>query len=373
MQPPNPLEEQCQALFRRHRAGDTQALNELATVLSPVVFAYLHTRVTADRETIEDLTQEAVFQIVRKIDEYEPQSRFLPWAFTVANHRAIDLLRRKRLPMAATSAEEPGRRIPAAPISLIPRRSAKLTPRPDQAERLNAMRDCLAELKPEFRAVMVLRSQGVKFVDIARSLGIRPGTAASRSGRGLILLRECFATKVSEGQFPELCIASTEPKPVMGQNAWSTGVALRRTKDFHEQESSQRRRAAWPTWCQADFWRQVAEASTLVKYWQRAFDACPTETRFLAARQNNSWRPTEQKHIFEDRCAFCAKALDMLDRLEAEERPPLEIAPDGAGLTHTARTNPRALPGQLRPWLPGYLRRNGCDAGLTEQFLKHIA
>jgi len=152
---------------------------------------------------------------------------------------------------------------------------------------------------------------------------------------------------------------------------------------------------------QADFLRSVQESPA--RHSLRTPE-CPSEPRLIDARQGDNWTPQERKHVFTDRCPFCLKVLDMLQRLDQDEEknggqaPPIVqaayqtwlqglevptftppetaepagIAPNGAGLTLIARKDPLALKYRLRPWLPGYLRRNGVEEGQADAFLDYI-
>ena len=92
--------------------GRETAFRELIRRYERPVFSLIF-RMVRDRETAEDLSQEAFIKVLNHIDRYRPEFKLSSWLFKIANNVAIDYLRKRQLPtisidgspMAASAAE----------------------------------------------------------------------------------------------------------------------------------------------------------------------------------------------------------------------------------------------------------------------------
>ncbi len=143
-------------LFRRHWRRAHRA-------------AYL---VVQDPAAAEDIAQESFLAAIRALDRFDRRRPFGPWLHRITVNRAIDFARARSL----------------RGESALPAAAAGTAPEPDalSAELLAA----LAELSPEFRAVVVLRYV-LEYTpgEIGEILGLPRGTVNSRLRRGLDRLR----------------------------------------------------------------------------------------------------------------------------------------------------------------------------------------
>ncbi|MCH9683825.1 MAG: sigma-70 family RNA polymerase sigma factor, partial [Deltaproteobacteria bacterium] len=123
-----------------------------------------------------------VFRALPKFDRHGP-ARLSTWILTIASHRAIDELRRRRLdtrPFDPTSFEVPAND------------RADTTAERTMLARL--LSDAIDSLSPEYRAAFVLREyHGLEYAEIAKALGIDLGTVKSRLSRARARLRESLA------------------------------------------------------------------------------------------------------------------------------------------------------------------------------------
>lgn len=101
-------------------AGDREAYEQLLGELSAAIEAYLRSRF-GGWESLEDCVQESLLAIHRARHTYDSRRPFRPWLFTIVRHKALDLLRRRRVREAAASLEagpeppaEPGLRLDGA-------------------------------------------------------------------------------------------------------------------------------------------------------------------------------------------------------------------------------------------------------------------
>ena len=142
--------------------------------------AYL---VTRDRETVQDVVQEALIQIWVDLPSYRPFGSFRAWILKILLNKARRHYRRKRVETVELG-EASG--LPANDQS--PEEAAE---REDEAQH---MREALEKLSTNHREVVVLRYYGELTVpEIARTLDLREGTVKSRLNRALERLQQALS------------------------------------------------------------------------------------------------------------------------------------------------------------------------------------
>jgi RNA polymerase sigma-70 factor (ECF subfamily) len=91
------------------------AFLETITQLRPRLHRYC-SRMTGSVMDGEDVVQEALFEVYRKLDQYDESRPLAPWLFKIAHNRCIDLLRRRGVRVEAeTAAMSPDFVMPAPP------------------------------------------------------------------------------------------------------------------------------------------------------------------------------------------------------------------------------------------------------------------
>lgn len=150
------------------RAGDDGALAALFRRWSSPLLRYLE-RMVGDAAVAEDLVQETFLRVHRARERYAPDARFSTWLYTIANHLALNELRRPRRQREHRSVDEDedGR----APLVLVgepPRTEERI-----DARRVGtAVEAALAELPERQRAALWLSAvEGLSYAEIASSLG----------------------------------------------------------------------------------------------------------------------------------------------------------------------------------------------------------
>jgi len=173
-------------LLREAQRGSEEALEALVRRHWPMAHraAFL---VIGDATAAEDVAQEALVAAIRSLDRFDLRRPFGPWLHRIAVNRAIDHARARasRGEIASGSAEEAERRAGAGGFV-------------DGAEddpRLGELRQALAGLSPEHRAIVAMRflldlSPG----EIAAELDLPRGTVNSRLRRAL----DHLATEIGE-------------------------------------------------------------------------------------------------------------------------------------------------------------------------------
>jgi RNA polymerase sigma-70 factor (ECF subfamily) len=172
-----------QGLVRAATNGDAAAIEGLVVEFWPFAYriAYL---LLGERESAEEVAQDALLRAVTALDSFQPGRPFEPWLGRIAANCAYDAHRRsRRIPEPVEDAEAG---LTAGDDDLadeIARNSL-----PDELER------ALAALRPEFRVAVVLRHLLDYGPDeIAEIVGVGAGTVRTRIHRGLVALRTALA------------------------------------------------------------------------------------------------------------------------------------------------------------------------------------
>lgn len=158
----------------RAQCHDREAIESLLRSVQPSLHGYLRTIVGADNA--DDVLQDVLILLYRKLAGLENPQVFRPWAFRIASRVAFRRLKQqKRLEQDIT----------AAPVEGIAAADGPLT-----AHALRALVD-MNNVSPASRAVLVLHFQEeLPLADVAAILEIPLGTVKSRLAYGLAALRK---------------------------------------------------------------------------------------------------------------------------------------------------------------------------------------
>ncbi len=156
-------------LVRAAQRGDTVAMNDLLDRLAPYVGRICAPIALGDAA---DATQEALIAVFRSLPGLREPAAVFGWARAIAVREAI------RVSRAA------GRQVPAD-LTDLPARTDPQT--------VVDIRDTLARLSPEHRAVLVLRDlEGLDERAAAAVLEVPAGTAKSRLNRARVSFRKAW-------------------------------------------------------------------------------------------------------------------------------------------------------------------------------------
>jgi RNA polymerase sigma-70 factor (ECF subfamily) len=156
-------------------AGDREVLDAVLAALDRPLYRYI-SKLVARREMAEDVLQEVLFRICRKIGWLRDPDLFRPWAFRIASRECFRQLRSEKrrgeeilnLDTLETAANEGV--------------TQEWEPR---------LLDWIDELPPASRAVIVLHYlEEMSLEEVAAVLDIPPGTVKSRLAYGLARLRQ---------------------------------------------------------------------------------------------------------------------------------------------------------------------------------------
>jgi RNA polymerase sigma-70 factor (ECF subfamily) len=181
---PNELEQDWTTLVQSIAAGDQLALHALYERTHRIVFTLIM-RITANRETAEEVTLDVFHDVWRRAPSYEPGTgTVLGWILNQARSRAIDRLRfegrQKRVPTEGEDWRQ----------STAPRDSEDAIAFEEQSARL---RTVLSVLTPEERqAIETAYFSELTYAEAASRLQQPLGTIKTRIRSGLAKLREAL-------------------------------------------------------------------------------------------------------------------------------------------------------------------------------------
>jgi len=188
-----PVPEQDWAtLVQSIAAGNQLALHALYEMAHRLVFTLIM-RMTANRETSEELTIDVFHDIWRRASGYDPANgTVLGWIMNQARSRAIDRLRFESRKKRSHAGEMPPLVEPAAdPRHVI-----------EQREQRESLRAALAALTPDERqAIEMTFFAGITYAEAAARLNQPLGTIKTRIRSGLHKLRQRLTAEAENHEF----------------------------------------------------------------------------------------------------------------------------------------------------------------------------
>ncbi|MXY21871.1 MAG: RNA polymerase sigma factor [Dehalococcoidia bacterium] len=176
-------------LIRRSQTGDWDAF-ELLLDRHRSALARTAYLVTRDRESVQDVVQEALIQIWRDLPSYRPFGSFRGWMMKILLNKARKHYRKR---VVETVALETAAGIPDNDRS--PEEAAELE---EAARHMRQALECLTE---NHREVLILRYYSEFTIpEIAKVLGLREGTVKSRLSRALDRLQQALTDPEAHGR-----------------------------------------------------------------------------------------------------------------------------------------------------------------------------
>ena len=180
------------ALLHRLQAGDEQAVSELVDTYGQRIYQ-LAFRYLRNREDAEEVTQDVLFKVYRKVSAFRGDAALSSWIYRITFNTAMSRLRTaKHQPMPSDEAvtregNRPVKREPADWSDLADEQVLR-------AElRRRVMRAVLA-LPAIYRAPVMLRDlQGLSTEEASARLRVKDQTLKSRLHRGRLILRRQLA------------------------------------------------------------------------------------------------------------------------------------------------------------------------------------
>ncbi len=161
-------------------AGSEDAARRLVEQHQQAVFN-LVCRMVRDPGVAEELAQDAFAKAFAALRSFDPQYRLISWLLRIAQNTAIDYLRRIRPDTVSLDDERGGRELESV---LIDAREPSPLVHAERAHLASALEAALAQLRPEYRRLVVLRYQeDQSYEEIAEMLGLPLGTVKSHLHR----------------------------------------------------------------------------------------------------------------------------------------------------------------------------------------------
>ncbi|MEN9577335.1 MAG: hypothetical protein RJA70_344 [Pseudomonadota bacterium] len=185
----------------RLRQRDERAFNELVQAYEVRVFRLVF-RMLGRRDEAEDMVQDVFVQVFKAVDSFRGDAKLSTWIYRIAinlcKNRGRYLSRRKS--KAQEEFEPAAERQSMAQAGGV---TSGETTRPDQVVQgyqLEAIvKECFAELEPDFREVLVLRDiEDLTYEEIMEITGLPEGTVKSRIHRGRTLLKQRVSRRLGE-------------------------------------------------------------------------------------------------------------------------------------------------------------------------------
>ena len=189
-------------LMLAFQAGDQESFEKLFMRHQVGVFNFFY-RLMGNREAAEDQTQEVFFRVYSHAANYVQTAKFTTYLYRIAKNAWIDHIRRTRRRGRMQSLDKDT----AEGVNLYARLPAQ-TDKPDarlqQQDRAQAIEEAIESLPEEQRIVFVLSEvQGMKYTEIADTLGIPVGTVKSRMHVAVQRLRAFLARRGLTGNRAE--------------------------------------------------------------------------------------------------------------------------------------------------------------------------
>ena len=185
-------------LLERLQTGDEQAVDELVRTYSSKIYQ-LAFRYLRNKEDAEEVTQDVLFKVYRKVGEFRGDAALSSWIYRITFNAAMSRLRTARYQRTQDSERQPANAVNASE----PERAA----RPDVADwsqmadervfrsqlRRRVFRAILS-LPAIYRAPVMLRDiQGMSTEEASAMLRVKDQTLKSRLHRGRLILRKQLA------------------------------------------------------------------------------------------------------------------------------------------------------------------------------------
>lgn len=180
----------------RVQAGDHDAVSELSAAYGPRIhqLAYRYMR---NWEDAEEVTQDVLLKVVRKIDAFRGDAALSSWIYRITFNTAMSRLRNARFsrPKEVSESEVSPEKDAKRPAALEPADWSNLADDELMRGQMRAkLAEALADLPFVYRIPVLLRDvQGLSTEEAAAVLGVKTQTLKSRLHRGRLILRERLA------------------------------------------------------------------------------------------------------------------------------------------------------------------------------------
>jgi RNA polymerase sigma-70 factor, ECF subfamily len=196
MQDPE-LITQPDTLLGRLQAGDEQALSDLADTYGAKIYQ-LAFRYLRNKEDAEEVTQDVLFKVYRKVGEFRGDAALSSWIYRITFNAAMSRLRTAQYQRAQAEERREAANETAAGEASRPADVADWTDLADEQVLRSQLRKrvmhAILALPAIYRAPVVLRDiQGMSTEEASAMLKVKDQTLKSRLHRGRLILRKQLA------------------------------------------------------------------------------------------------------------------------------------------------------------------------------------
>jgi RNA polymerase sigma-70 factor (ECF subfamily) len=179
-----------QRLVDAAAAGDREARRELFERYRTPAFHVAY-RITGRREDALDVVQDSFIKAFQSLGSFQRDAGFKTWLLRIVANRALDLLRTRRVRLAASFDGDEGSGAAPSPAAAGEDDPGQRLEREEVGQRVAA---AVEELPPAQRAVFSLYATGeMTYGQIAEALGVPIGTVMSRLYHARIKLKARLA------------------------------------------------------------------------------------------------------------------------------------------------------------------------------------
>ena len=180
-------------LVARMQAGDGLAVEQLSTTYGPRIHQ-LAFRYLKNWEDAEEVTQDVLMKVHRKIDAFRGDAALSSWIYRITFNTAMSRLRTARfsrpLEVQAPDLSSDQERTPSEPADW----SSLADDGVLRAEMRTRLIEALQHLPAVYRIPVILRDiQGLSTEEASAVLRVKPQTLKSRLHRGRLILRQHLA------------------------------------------------------------------------------------------------------------------------------------------------------------------------------------
>ena len=184
-------------LIQRYSNGDGRAFELLVNRYNRPLTAYLR-RMVSDKHAADDLFQETFFKVIKALPRYQERGKFSSWLFGIANHVAVDYLRRQKRTKQHLYTE-------CGEIKENESMQYKDESNPlpdkeyDRLELKGILSQAVEKLPVEQKQVLLLRQySGMTFKEIATQIDCPLNTVLGRMRYALLNLRKIMTNEFGE-------------------------------------------------------------------------------------------------------------------------------------------------------------------------------
>ena len=177
-----------QELIGRMQAGDSTAVGDLVSTYGPRIHQ-LAFRYLKNWEDAEEVTQDVLMKVHRKIDAFRGDAALSSWIYRITFNTAMSRLRNGRFsrPYEVPRLEEGSESVSPDPSDW----SSLADDQVMRAELRTRLIEALTHLPEVYRVPVILRDiQGLSTEEASAILRVKPQTLKSRLHRGRLILRQ---------------------------------------------------------------------------------------------------------------------------------------------------------------------------------------